>query len=166
MTHLCVMEDWTKWLDSCKCIDTIFLDFQIAFDSVPHGRLLSKLAEYGMSCDIAGWVRHLLTNRRQRVIVENGKSESANVMIGIPQGSILGPTLFIIFINDLPDVVKSTVQIFADDTKIYRTINDIGDEIVLKEDLNKLNQWSVKWQLKFNAKKCKVMHLGFTKHKI
>ncbi len=77
-------------------------------------------------------------------------------MSGIP----LGPTLFVIFINDLPDVVKSTVQIFAEDTKIYRTINDIADEIVLQEELNKLHQWSVKWQLKVNVKKCKVMHLG------
>ncbi len=142
---LCVMEDWTKWLDSSKCIDTFFLDFQKAFDSVPHERLLSKLAAYGISGNIAGWIRKFLTNRHQRVIVEKGKSEWANVMSGIPQGNILGPTLFVIFINNLPDVVKSTVHIFADDTNIYRTINDIGDDIVLQEDLNKLHQWSVKW---------------------
>ena len=157
---LCVMEDWTKWLDSGKCIDTIFLDFQKAFDSVPHERLQAKLAAYGILGKTANWIRNFLTNRRQRVVVENGKSEWANVISGIPQGSVLGPILFIIFINDLPDVVSSTVQIFADDTKIYRTINNIGDTIILQEDLNKLQQWSTKWQLKFNAKKCKVMHLG------
>ncbi len=69
----------------------------------------------------------------------------------------------IIFIKDLSDVITSTLQIFADDTKIYRTINDIRDKILLQEDLNKLHQWSVKWQLKFNVTKGKVMHLGFKK---
>jgi len=149
---LCVMEDWTKWLDSKKSIDTIFLDFQKAFDSVPHERLLSKLTAYGITGKIANWIRNFLTNRRQRVIVENGKSEWADVISSIPQGSVLGPTLFVIFINDLPDVVTSTVQIFADDTKIYRTVSDIGDNILLQEDLDKLHQWSTKWQLKLNAK--------------
>ncbi len=117
-------------------------------------RLLSKLAAYGITGKTADWIRNVLTNRHQRVIVENGKSEWANVIGGIPQGRVLGPTLFVIFINDLSDVVTSTVQIFADDTNIYRTVNDIGVEILLQEDLNKLHQWSVKWQLKFNAKKC------------
>ncbi len=157
---LCVMEDWTKWLDSGKCIDTIFLDFQKAFDSVPHERLLSKLAAYGIISKTANWIHNFLTNRQQRAIVENGKSDWANITSGIPQGRVLGPTLFVLFINDLPDVVTSTVQIFTDDTKICRTVNDIGDRILLQEDLNRLHQWSTKWQLKFNAKKCKVMHLG------
>ncbi len=137
--------DWTKWLDSSICIGTIFLDFQNAFDSVPHERLLSKLAAYGITGKTAHWIRNILTNRRQRAIVENGKSEWANVISGIRQGSVLGPPLFVIFfINDLPDVVTSTVQIFADDTKIYRTVNGIRDEMLLQEDLNKLHQWSVK----------------------
>ncbi len=118
----------------------LFLDFQKAFDSVPHERLLSKLARYGITGKKAEWIRNVLTNRCQRVIVENGKSEWANVISGIQQGSILGPTLFVIFINDLPDIVMSTVQIFADDTIIYKTVNDIGDEILLQEDLNKLHQ--------------------------
>ncbi len=84
MTQLpCVMEDWTKWLDSSKCIDTIFLDFQKAFDSVPHERLLSKLQAYGITGKTADWIRHFLTNRHQRVIVVYGKSEWANVISGI-----------------------------------------------------------------------------------
>ncbi len=115
---------------------------------------------YGITGKTADWIRNCLTNRRQRVIVENGKSEWANVISGIPQGSVLGPTLFVIFINELSDVITSTFQIFADGTTIYRTVNDIRDEILLQEDLNKLHQWSVKWQLKFKVKKCKVIHLG------
>jgi hypothetical protein len=158
---LCVMEDWTKWLDSGNCIDTIFLDFQKAFDSVPHERLLSKLTSYGIKGNIANWIQNLLTiNRQQRVIVEGEKSDWAEVLSGIPQGSVLGPTMFVIFINYLPDVVSSTVKIFADDTKIYRTINDISDNIILQEDITNLQKWSETWQLKFNANKCKVMHLG------
>ncbi len=137
-----------------------FSGFSKSFDSVPHERLLSKLAAYGITDKRADWIRTFLTNRRQRVIVENGKSEWANVISGIPQGSLLGSTLFVIFINDLPDVVTSTVQIFAADTNIYRTVNDIRDEMLLQEDLNKPNQW----QQQFNAKKYKVMHLGSKKN--
>ncbi len=94
---LCVMKDWTKCLDSSKCIDTIFRDFQKAFDSVPHERLLSKLAAYRITGKIADRIRHFLKiGIKEIVIVENGKSEWANVISGIPQGSVLGPTLFVI----------------------------------------------------------------------
>ncbi len=82
------------------------------------------------------------------------------------QGSMLGPPFFVIFINDIPDVIASTEKIISDSTKLYRKINDISDEILSQEDLNKLHQWSVKWQLKFNAKKCKVMHLGSKNSKL
>ncbi len=137
-----------------------FWIFKKRFDSVLHERLLAKLAAYGIGGKKANYIKIFLTNRCQRVIVDNGKSELAKVISGIPQGSGLGPTLFVIFINDLPELVSSTVQIFADDTKIYRTVNDIGDTIILQEDLNKLIVWTPKWQLKFNAKKCKVMYLS------
>ncbi len=140
------MEDWTKWLDSSKCIDTIFLNFHKAFDSVPHARLLSKLAVEGITGKKADWIRDFLTNRHQRVIVKKGKSKWANVISGIPQGSVISPPLFVIFINDVHNVVTSTVQIFSDDTTLYGIVNDIGDEILLHEDLNKLHQWSVKIQ--------------------
>ncbi len=80
---LCIMEDWTKWLDSSKCIDTLFLDFHKAFDSVQHERLLYKIAAYGITDKTANWIRNILTNRCQRVIVENGKSDWVNVINGI-----------------------------------------------------------------------------------
>ncbi len=125
-----------------KCIDSILFYFQKAFDSVSHERLLAKLAAYGIVGKTANWIKSFLTNMRQRVIVENGKLEWANVTSGIPQGSVLGPILFV------------------DDTTIYRTVYHIGNAIIIQEDLNKLIEWFTKWQLTFNAKMCKVMHLG------
>ena len=90
--------------------------------------------------------------------------KNENVRSGIPQGSVLGPLLFVIFINDLPDVVHSTVKIFADDTKIYSKINSYEDSELLQRDLDKLYEWAELWQLRFNAKKCKVMHQGNANH--
>ena len=162
---LCVIEDWTKWIDDGHNIDTIFLDFQKAFDSVPHQRLLSKLKAYGILGRYYTWIENFLTNRRQRVVVGDEKSEWETVRSGIPQGSVLGPLLFVIFINDLPDAVSSTIKIFADDTKMYRRINSDDDAKLLQSDIDKLYEWTKTWQLKFNAKKCKVMHQGYNNTK-
>ena len=82
------------------------------------------------------------------------------VKSGIPQGSVLGPILFIIFINDLPDNIKSSLKIFADDTKLFKAVADIQDKNELQQDLNSLAKWSKKWQLPFNEAKCKVIHYG------
>ena len=162
---LCVIEDWTKWIDEGNCIDTVFLDFQKAFDSVPHERLMSKLKAYGIVGNIQSWIRDFLTKRRQRVIVGNEKSDWEPVKSGIPQGSVLGPLLFVIFINDLPDAVASTIKIFADDTKLYRKVNNDQDRQILQEDIDKLYKWAQTWQLRFNASKCKVMHKGYNNKK-
>ena len=158
---LCVIEDWTKWIDEENCIDTIFLDFQKVFDSVTHEHLLSKLKAYGILGKYHSWIRDFLSNRRQRVIVGNEKSEWEPVKSGIPQGSVLGPLMFVIFINDLPDAVSSTIKIFADDTKMYRQVNCDEDRKMLQNDINKLHEWAYTWQLRFNASKCKVMHKGY-----
>ncbi len=87
-------------------------------------------------------------------------------MSGIPQGSVLGPSLFLVFINDLPDIVKNLMKIFADDTKIYSTVRRDEDCIKLQEDLNNLFDWSNTWNLKFNSSKCKSMHIGKKQMKI
>ena len=89
-------------------------------------------------------------------------SSPGNVKSGVPQGSVLGPLLFIIYVNDVPDHVQSNLVMFADDTKIYRVIRDENDAKILQEDLDALQRWSEKWLLKFNISKCKVMHLGRT----
>ena len=152
-----VMEDFTHFMDERENFDVIYLDFKKAFDSVPHERLLLKLEGYGISRCILKWIRSFLENRTQKVKIGNEFSEPSKVTSGIPQGSILGPILFTIFINDLPEAIKSICKIFADDTKIY---NITDKHNTLQEDLNSLITWSEKWQLFFNGQKCKCLHHG------
>ena len=156
-----IMELWTSWLDRGLAWDTIYLDFSKAFDSVPHQRLLLKIKQMGIKGDLLKWISSFLSERKQRVVVGENMSSWAKVKSGIPQGSVLGPILFIIFINDLPDnVKKSLLKIFADDTKLFKTISQIKDQRELQEDLIALAAWSKKWQLPFNEIKFKLMHYG------
>ena len=114
-----VMNYFTNLLDKGENIDIIYLDFRKAFDSVPHERLLIKLQYYGITGKLLAWIRDFLKDRKQLVRVGNDYSKYTDVLSGIPQGSILGPVLFTIFINDLPQKINSFCKIVADDTKIY-----------------------------------------------
>ena len=114
-----VLEDLTRLNDNKEDVDVIYFDFKKAFDTVPHARLLTKLKYYGITGQLLDWIKDFLTNREQSVRVGNQISDNVNFISEIPQGSILGAILFIIFINDLPDKVDSFCSIFADDTKIY-----------------------------------------------
>jgi hypothetical protein len=157
---LYVLERWTKILDEGGSLDCIYLDFMKAFDKVPHQRLLYKLQRYGISPEITSWIQSFLLNRKQRVRVMNSYSEWAPVTSGIPQGSVLGPILFVIYINDLPDNLKSECYMFADDTKVFKDINDIEDNKILQNDIQELENWSDKWLLRFHPDKCKVLSAG------
>ena len=152
-----VMEEITSIIDEGKPVDIIYLDFRKAFDSVPHQRLLKKLKAYGIQGNIHRWIEDFLNARIQRVKVGNSYSKEANVSSGIPQGSILGPVLFTLFINDLPNNINSPCKIFADDTKIYNTSVNKDN---IQEDLATLEIWTETWNLYFNTLKCKVMYLG------
>ena len=152
-----VINDMTKAIESKDSMDVIYFDFQKAFDTVPHERLLSKLESYGISGNIKLWIKNFLNERKQRVVLKDSFSHFHKVISGVPQGSILGPTLFLIYINDLPDKLKNIVMIFADDTKLYGNTNQCD---IIQEDINSMCQWSEKWLLGFNASKCKVMHIG------
>ena len=154
-----VMEDWSAALEDGDPVDVAYLDFAKAFDAVPHRRLLSKLSAYGVRGKLLAWIEAFLIDRRQRVVVQGSKSAWALVTSGIPQGSVLGPTLFTIFINDMPQQVGNCVKLFADDTKLYRRVPD--STCGLQADIDALMRWSKKWLLPFNASKCKVMHLGY-----
>ena len=151
------MNDFTTFLENNECIDVIYLDFAKAFDTVPHNRLLTKLHAYGINGNILQWIKAFLSNRKQRVRVNSSYSKYTNVTSGIPQGSILGPILFIIYINDLPDCVQSICKIFADDTKAYKP--SIAHDQIQKDPFSLL-EWSALWLLGFNFSKCGVLHIG------
>ena len=141
--------------------DIIYLDFKKAFDTVPHKRLLIKLKAHGMGDQLCSWVENWLTNRKQRVVINGEASDWLHVTSGVPQGSVLGPLLFLIYINDIDFGVSSKISKFADDTKLGGKALTIGDCETIQKDLDHLNNWSEKWLLKFNKDKCKVMHVGF-----
>ena len=155
-----VIDNWTKSLDDRKDIDVIYFDFRKAFDTVPHERLLKKLYAYGIRGNVLSWIRDFLKERKQRVVLNGEESNWLDVTSGIPQGSVLGPILFLVYINDLPEVVHNAVKLFADDTKLYGNSCTDEDQHLLQDDINSLIQWSDSWLLKFNISKCKHMHLG------
>jgi hypothetical protein len=155
-----VLDDWTSSLDNGKPVDAIYLDFSKAFDTVCHERLLAKLKSYGVTDKVNDWIGSFLKDRRQRVKVNGTLSDWVEVTSGVPQGSVLGPVLFVVFINDLPEVVESICSMYADDTKIYRSVDTVEDFARLQSDLDNLTTWAEKWQMKFNADKCQVLQLG------
>ena len=159
-----VFDEWSEIIDEGGQVDCVYLDFQKAFDSVPHHRLLEKLKHIGITGELHGWIQNYLLNRTQRVIVNGVLSDIVEILSGVPQGSVLGPLLFLIYINDLPSFVISESYLFADDTKIFRCIEGKSDQSLLQSDLNSLSEWSNNWLLEFNADKCKSIHFGKQLH--
>lgn len=154
------MEYVAKRLDEGKPVDSIYLDFQKAFDKVPHRRLLVKLKAIGIRGKLLKWIKHWLSGRKQRVVINGVESDWRDVLSGVPQGSILGPLLFIIYINDIDEGIFNKILKFADDTKLVGKVGSMEDIEELRKDLARLFEWSEKWQMKFNLDKCKVMHIG------
>ena len=157
-----VMDQWTKIIDEGGEIDAIYLDFAKAFDKVPHQRLLMKLKQYGIEDKVLKWCTSFLTSRRQRVCIRGCASAWLDVISGVPQGSVLGPILFVFYINDLPEGIRSMVFMYADDTKIARKVGAVEDRLELQKDLENLWHWAEKWQMRFNTDKCKVLHIKRT----
>ncbi|KAA3669890.1 uncharacterized protein DEA37_0002748, partial [Paragonimus westermani] len=142
-------------------VDCIFLDCKKAFDTVPHKRLVQKLEDQaGITGKALQWIREYLSGRQQRVMVRGEVSEWAPVTSGVPQGSVLGPVLFLVFVNDMTEGIDSEVSLFADDVKLMRRIHSIEDQAELQRDLDRLQTWSSNWLLEFNPTKCKVMKIG------
>jgi hypothetical protein len=154
------LEVVTCYLDDGQPVDLIYLDFAKAFDKVPFVRLFKKLESHGISGQVLEWVKQWLNNRRQRVSVNKTFSEWGEVSSGVPQGSVLGPVLFLIYINDIDVGLLSKLSKFADDSKLCKNICLDSDREILQLDLDKLNDWSQKWQMQFNVDKCSVIHLG------
>src|SRR3989441_3177813 len=150
----------TEGLDEGEPIDVIYLDFSKAFDKVPHKRLMLKLKAMGIGGRVSKWIESWLGNRRQRVVLNGECSEWEEVTSGVPQGSVLGPILFLLFINDLDEGIINRILKFADDTKVIGRVGTQDQIMELRQDIEKLIDWSMDWQMMFNVEKCKVMHLG------
>ena len=159
-----VMDRWTEILDKGGCVDVVYCDFLKAFDKVPHKRLVQKLNYYGITPLLVNWIKEFLSDRKQKVMVNGECSTWYEVTSGIPQGSVLGPTLFVIYINSLPDVIsQSSSYLFADDTKLANGIFENSDCEALQSDLNNMVEWTDKSLLKFHPDKCVHMTIGKSK---
>ena len=143
-----------------KAVDLIYLDFQKAFDMVPHERLLVKVMAHGIQGSAAQWIRNWLAERRQRVCIKQTFSSWTPVTSGVPQGSVLGPLLLVIYINDLDNGIVSKISKFANDSKLCRSSRHPDEVLELQEDLNGLVDGANTWQMNINIGKCAVMHTG------
>ena len=147
-------------LESDTCTDAVFLDFQKAFDKVPHSELLLKLWSFGITGDLWLWFRSYLSNRHHCVSISGCHSSVLPVLSGVPQGSILGPLLFVIYINDLPlSVLFSHTLLYADDTKCSNKVASSIDAANLQSDITHVSSWCKAWGMAFNVNKCK--HVRF-----
>lgn len=149
-----------------KQTDLILLDFSKAFDKVNHLKLLHTLQEHGVSPQILNWTRSFLIGRSQTVLLNGDHSTEVPVTSGVPQGSVLGPLFFLLYINKLPSSVTSQIRLFADDTAVYLTINSISDAETLQEDLTRMEAWESEWNMEFNPSKCQVLHITRNKNPI
>ena len=157
------LERMTREVDNKMNMDVVYLDFAKAFDKVPHKRLVDKLKAHGITGNILWWIINWLSDRRQRTVLNGQASDWGAVGSGVPQGSVLGPLCFVVFINDLDDSVEHLVSIvnkFADDTKVGKVITTQADADNLQLALDNLVEWASRWGMEFNVKKCKVMHVG------
>ena len=154
------IETVTQYLDDGQPIDLVYLDFAKAFDKVPFARLFKKLELHGIRGQTLDWIKQWLNNRRQRVSVNKTFSEWDEVTSGVPQGSVLGPILFLVYINDIDSGLISKLSKFADDSKLCKNVLLDSDRDALQQDLDRLYEWSQQWQMQFNVDKCSIIHLG------
>ena len=156
---LSVLHTVGQSLDNNIQSDMIYLDFAKAFDTVDHSALLAKLRLYGVKGQLFCWIKDYLTERKERVVLENAASPWSPVTSGVPQGSILGPLLFTLFINDLPDEAAYGVKValYADDTKLYRNVSSAEHCDLIQDTLSNMQVWSQRNNIRFNTSKCKVL---------
>lgn len=162
------VENLARSMDNRKQIDIHILDFSKAFDTVPHQRLLHKIQYYGIRGGTCNWIRNWLTQRTQRVVIDGDGSEKVKVRSGVPQGTVLGPLMFLLYINDIGDGLSCNIKLFADDCILFRTIDTtcITDATSLQADLDTVTRWSEQWQMIFNPDKCYVMSMHRSKKPI
>ena len=160
------IDELARSMSNGKQVDVAVMDFSKAFDVVPHKRLSHKLHFYGIRGNTLKWIEDFLRNRTQQVVIDGEASSTAPVTSGVPQGSVLGPILFLAFINDMPESVKSMSRLFADDSIIYREVTSPDSCQQLQDDLKALEDWERKWGMSFNPSKCHIIHISRKKNPI
>ena len=151
--------DLLNGLHDGKQTDLIVMDFAKAFDKVCHEKLLTTLHSYSVDPTTIHWIRGFLSNRSQSVVIEGAQSLPLPVTSGVPQGTVLGPALFLCYINSMPEGISSSIRLFADDTVIYRQINSAADHTILQQDLHKLARWEAEYSMEFHPEKCNVLRV-------
>ena len=152
---LTTLSDFTNSMKDSGQIDAILLDFSKAFDKVDHRLLLSKVNNLGITGPLLKWISSFLSNRLQHVIVDGCISEANDVLSGVPQGTVLGPLFFLMYINDIcQNLTPGThIRLFADDSLLYREIKTVDDTVILQRDLDTLQSWEVKNKIEFHPGK-------------
>jgi len=149
------IDDWARSLDSGFRTDVVSFDFSKAFDSV-HTRFLGKLHYYGICGQMLTWFSSFLLNRYQRVVVNGSQSSWSDVISSVPQGTVLGPLLFLLYINDITGNIQSNIRLFADNCIVYRTIRSQDDFCKLQNDISSVSKWAETWQMRFNSSDVKL----------
>ena len=158
------LNDWTLNFDNNLATNIVYLDYSKCFDKVCHNKLLHKMKTYGITGSAFNWLESFLVNRVQHVKINGSLSPAARVESGVPQGTVLGPILFLIYSADLPQVVSHCkLSMYADDTKVYKSIRNKEDCILLQEDLNNIAKWAETWQMVLNPDKTKLLAIGNSK---
>ena len=153
-----VFHEISSILDGSGQVDMLYLDFSKAFDSVSHRLLIHKLQFFGFHSHLLNWFKAYLMGREQRVVVDSLNSDWLPVLLGVPQGSILGPMLFLCYINDMPSCThNSTTALFADDSKCFRPIHSVNDCLLLQKDIDSLYNWGQMWDLHYHPSKCQII---------
>ncbi|KAG7309384.1 hypothetical protein JYU34_005343 [Plutella xylostella] len=147
-------------------VDSIYTDFSKAFDKVSHSLLVHKVMEYGIHGSLHRWITSYLGQRSQLVAVKGYTSKPLFVSSGVPQGSHLGPLLFILFINDLAECLENPCLLYADDLKVFRKVNDVNDCLSIQNDINKIANWCSNNMMSLNVKKCFVVSFTNKKTKL
>jgi hypothetical protein len=154
---LACVKVWSKNLDNGEPVDIIYLDYEKAFDRVPHRRLLAKLEHFGIRGKLLSWIESFLKDRKFRVRIADSLSNEFNVWSGVPQGSVISTTMFSLFVTDLQATIISNFSFFADDSKLF--VNPLIDHNKLQSDLMNIRNWCLEWLINLNETKCTVLHM-------